>query len=86
MGERPADGTIGGRVEGEREPCGAIASLGFPIMFLALLAHGLAVFLVRNGFWAPGPLAEAAWTAIVGAGLAIGLVMSVWRGRASSLK
>lgn len=80
MGEPPIESTPAPRVEGEREPCLALASLGFPIVFLALLGHGLAIFVVRQGYWIPGPAGESAWMALVTVGITAGLLLSIWRG------
>ncbi len=84
MGERPIEITPAGRIEGEREPCLALASLGFPIVFITLLGHGLAIFVVRQGYWIPGPTADTTWMVLLAFGLTLGLVLSAWRG--SSLK
>lgn len=84
MGERPIEITTAGRGEGEGERCMVLASLGFPIVFLTLLGHGLGIFVIRQGYWVPGPTADTAWTALVAGGLVLGLALSAWRG--TSLK
>ena len=63
----------------DREPaCVAIAALGFPIVFLTLIAHGLGIFFVRQGYWMPSPAADALWTGIVVFGLVAGIAVSAW--------
>ena len=78
MGERPIEAPAAREDEGA--PCVAIASLGFPIVFLTLLAHGLGIYVVRQGYWIPSPALEQAWTAFLVVGIGAGLILSAWRG------
>lgn len=58
------------------EPCLALASLGFPVVLITLLLHGLGIFLVRQGIWLPGPSVDQAWTGLMMGGVALGLSLS----------
>lgn len=81
MGERPIEAAPGAR-EDEGASGVAIASLGFPVVFLTLLAHGVGIYVVRQGYWIPGPFADKAWTAILVVGIGAGLCLSACRGHA----
>lgn len=60
----------------ECEPGLALASLGFPLVLITLLGHGLGIFLVRHGIWLPGSTADLAWSTLLIGGVLGGLGLS----------
>ena len=75
MGERPVEQGMRDVGEGEAR-CVALAALGFPVVLFTLLAHGLAIFAVRQGYWSPTPGADTVWSALVIGGVVVGLGLS----------
>ena len=59
------------------EPRLALALLGFPVVLITLLLHGLGVFIVRQGIWLPHPSVVQAWTGLKIGGVMLGLSLSV---------